>query len=743
MPTPHDPRVQTTETRFGIRRRRGRETQRGQIIVLFAGALIALLALCAVVIDVAWYWTSNLRIQRAADAAALAGVVWLPNKPGTAATVAIAEAAKNGFVNGVDGVTITPSVDPANDRRLRVVLSAPVGTFFARVVGVNQWPASRTALADYVLPVPMGSPANYYGVGFFEGLAPHVTTGSSQSTGCGTGSWSTSCTGKVPGSVPSGGQWTTSSGSMLASVQSNNNTYALATTNGQRQEWSAFGLQSGITNPGANQNLVVEGLEVRLTDAFVSASCSNSTIGVEVSWNGGTTWSTALVSPTLGTNTSSGDYILGVNTSTAAWGGHTWTRADFSDANFRVRLTANKGCAAAGTSLRVDMLDVRVTWRLDTTTWSNQTLTVDDPLAGTALASQGFWGAIFTSGGWRENGDKYAPAHIGNGAPGGLSGNDPSPTYDANGYDYTIELPGGSGDVRLFDPIFCATGSNGHGGSFGAGDHWTSGGTSELPVAITYRLYDTHGTLQDLTDDGPPIVTLAYDPGNKSLGDFSGAFGTPSNQGAANAEDCSTNPAHNQWVQMASGLASGSYRLNVNTSLQGANANTGAENLFSIWAHSSGTARVYGGGRMAAYTNLDTGQQKFYFAQIERVHAGKTMVIHLFDPGETNGNAYLRLLSPDGNVYHRQRFDWVSDDGRSGTNVDQIQTSNGSPLFNNKEITITVPLPPSYGQSGLNPPGDITDEPGWWLIEYELANGNDTTTWSVEIRGNPVHLVTP
>ena len=68
---------------------------------------------------------------------------------------------------------------------------------------------------------------------------------------------------------------------------------------------------------------------------------------------------------------------------------------------------------------------------------------------------------------------------------------------------------------------------------------------------------------------------------------------------------------------------------------------------------------------MAAYTNLDGGLQKFYFAQIEKVHAGKTMVIHLFDPGEASGNAYLRILSPDGNVYHYQTFDWTSDDGRS------------------------------------------------------------------------------
>ena len=61
-----------TPTRPGGSRRR--RNQRGQVVVLFAGAILALIALCAVVTDVAWYWTSNLRMQRAADAAALGGV---------------------------------------------------------------------------------------------------------------------------------------------------------------------------------------------------------------------------------------------------------------------------------------------------------------------------------------------------------------------------------------------------------------------------------------------------------------------------------------------------------------------------------------------------------------------------------------------------------------------------------------------------------------------------------------------
>ena len=273
-----------------------------------------------------------------------------------------------------------------------------------------------------------------------------------------------------------------------------------------------------------------------------------------------------------------------------------------------------------------------------------------DPVSGTALASQGFWGAMFTSGGVRENGDRHGPANLGGGAvdaPG--PGN---PNYDAGGYDYTLELPGGGGDVRIFDPIFCATGDNGHGGWLGAGDHWTSvqgGATNVRPVGVTYRLYDTKGTLANTGDDGDPVGTLTYDPGSQTLADLSGTFGTPqAAQGGQPAHtDCSSDPAHNHWVSIGNGLGGGSYRLNVNTSLDSGNSSVGAENLFSIWVGSSGgSARVYGSGRMAAYSNLDGGLQKFYFAQIEKAHAGKTMQIELFDPGETSGNAYPASAEP-------------------------------------------------------------------------------------------------
>ena len=101
----------------------------------------------------------------------------------------------------------------------------------------------------------------------------------------------------------------------------------------------------------------------------------------------------------------------------------------------------------------------------------------------------------------------------------------------------------------------------------------------------------------------------------------------------------------------------------------------------------------------------------------------------------------MRILSPDGNSYDYAHFDWTADDGRSGTDVTEIQTSNGSALFNNHLISIDIPLPSTYGAVGLTPPGET--EAGWWKIEYEMSAANDTTTWGVSINGNPVHLIVP
>ncbi len=730
-------------------RRRG---ERGQVLVIFAGAVTLFMLLLAVVTDVSWYWANTLRVQRAADAAALAGAVYLPGNRTTAYALARAEARKNGYTDGTNAV-VTPTQNALNSRQLDVAITADVGTYFMRVIGINSIPAARTSKAEYVLPVPMGSPQNYYGVGFFQGVTPANT---STTTVARDSDWI------VPTSAPSGGQWTQNAGTITSAVGAADSAYAYETTNGQQQAWTSFGLTTGgsspITDPAANQTVTIQGIEVRLLNTRLSGSCSNSTIAVDLSWNGGASWSTAVATPNL-TTTSTADYTLpssGGTTSTAAWGGRTWDRSDFTDANFQVRLTANKGCSTTTRQLRVDKLEVRVSYWVATTVTTPETLSVlsvPNPSGG-SLATQGFWGAIFTSGGVRQNGDRYGPLYIGgNNPPDGTNGG-PNPDYDPNGYDYTIEV-GASGQVRLFDPVFCATGTSPSGGWLGTGDHWTTdgtgGGSTLGPVAVQFRLFNTNGTAYTMSDDTQVGSDWTDDPGTRTRGDFSGNFSRASNPPQNNSDpnrlDCAAHPGHNQWVLPSgwSGLPAGTYRLNVNTNL-GQNATFGAENLFSIWVSGGGTPRVYGGGRMAAYTNLDDtgvgGAQRFYFAQIEALHSGKTMRVTLFDPGEASSNSYLRFLTPNGGSYSFATFDWSSNDGRSGTNVTEIQTATSSgALFDNRILTIDIPLPATYGTGGLDPNG--LGEDGWWIVEYDVRAGNDTTTWEVEIRGNPVHLKVP
>ena len=106
-------------------------------------AIFVIVGMIAFVVDISWYWASGLRAQRAADAAALAGVVYLPGNVAQAITTAKAAAAANGFSDGVGGVVVVPSQDNSDDRRMNVTINAPVGTFFARVFGINCWQSQQ------------------------------------------------------------------------------------------------------------------------------------------------------------------------------------------------------------------------------------------------------------------------------------------------------------------------------------------------------------------------------------------------------------------------------------------------------------------------------------------------------------------------------------------------------------------------------------------------------------------------
>lgn len=77
----------------------------------------------------------------------------------------------------------------------------------------------------------------------------------------------------------------------------------------------------------------ITGITVRL-DAFADSTSGNPRMCVQLSWDGGVSWTNAQTTATL--TTSEATYLLGGATNT--WG-RTWNASELSNANFRVRIT--------------------------------------------------------------------------------------------------------------------------------------------------------------------------------------------------------------------------------------------------------------------------------------------------------------------------------------------------------------------------------------------------------------------
>ncbi len=119
-----------------------------------------LFGISALTIDVGnWYFVAQ-NVQRAADAAALAGVTYMPGNFAQASATAIATAASNGFTSGVD-----PEPVPGQPSKLQVTITTTVHNTFGQLLGVDSTTIRRTAVTNYQAPLPMGSPCNEFGNG--------------------------------------------------------------------------------------------------------------------------------------------------------------------------------------------------------------------------------------------------------------------------------------------------------------------------------------------------------------------------------------------------------------------------------------------------------------------------------------------------------------------------------------------------------------------------------------------------
>ncbi|HLF27798.1 MAG TPA: LamG-like jellyroll fold domain-containing protein [Anaerolineae bacterium] len=118
-----------------------------------------------------------------------------------------------------------------------------------------------------------------------------------------------------------------------------------------RQRYFNFGFDSLDIPPDA----LITGIEVRL-DGWADSASNSPYYEVELSWNGGASWTALRSTPTL--STAENSYYLG--DPYEAWG-RSWSVGEFSEANFRLRITSRAtGLFSGFRDFFLDWVAVRV-----------------------------------------------------------------------------------------------------------------------------------------------------------------------------------------------------------------------------------------------------------------------------------------------------------------------------------------------------------------------------------------------
>ena len=131
-------------------RRRG---ERGQVLVIFALGLVAIVAMTGLVLDGGDTFVRRRDQQNVADHAAMAAGYAYGMSNGSAAAAASAAwstSASNGYTNLADGVSVSVSLDAAGGgaRHITVAITKPHQNHFAGIVGLSSWNVTTTATVE-------------------------------------------------------------------------------------------------------------------------------------------------------------------------------------------------------------------------------------------------------------------------------------------------------------------------------------------------------------------------------------------------------------------------------------------------------------------------------------------------------------------------------------------------------------------------------------------------------------------
>ena len=364
----------------------------------------------------------------------------------------------------------------------------------------------------------------------------------------------------------------------------------------------------------------------------------------------------------------------------------------------------------------------------------------NDPAAG---HWPNFWGNIHGYYTGRGMGDRYSSQCVSWQSGSGCTPNpDARPSSGsgtpsaAGGYLYGVKVEPGASNltVDVFDGPFTR----------GGGDQWLVGdnpqGSSPGPTTV-FMLYGPDPTPADTTDGNELLCVETFAP-RDPYADFNGD-GSINNgddqdgDGDLDFDDveiglAATGGVASLWDRMCSGTnfdrGPGIYPLRVMVPPTGERG----LNRWSMRANASGVSpSIFGLGDMAIYANVDgtLGNTIFYLAEVEEVHAGKDLVVDLWDPGDASGNHSVRIIDPHGNT---PGCEYTSSNPSYGGTLGTCDIPTSGSRFNDHWIQVRIDLPAGYTCAA-----DC-----WWRIDYNYpAQTNDTTTWSARIDGNPVRLV--
>lgn len=135
----------------------------GAILVYVALLIPVLLGVAAIAVDVSRWYVETQRVQKTVDAAALAAAPYMPDSLTASPETPAVKAARD--LVDANGYPRTSPVVAAGPRptTVKVSLTTSVRNVFGTFFGKGTQSITRSAVAEFVGPAPLGSPCNVHG----------------------------------------------------------------------------------------------------------------------------------------------------------------------------------------------------------------------------------------------------------------------------------------------------------------------------------------------------------------------------------------------------------------------------------------------------------------------------------------------------------------------------------------------------------------------------------------------------